>query len=112
MDFYKQHVNELLTLQSSDVNEDIGTDQPDPEMYFNHVMANRALDGLVHLVFPPCLFTYADGNSGLVQNFIVLDSSAKKAWLFNMELQNYCLEQASRKFISETKQNIVFRIAN
>ena len=78
MDFYKQRENELSTLQSSDTNEDVGIDQPDSETYVNCIEANRTLDGLVSVVFPPQLFTYADGDSGLVHNFIVLDLSAKR----------------------------------
>ena len=66
MDFYRQQANELLSLQSSEVNGDIGGDQPDPETYFNCVVENGTLDGLASVVFPPCSFTYLDSGNGLV----------------------------------------------
>ena len=41
-----------MSSQSSEANQDIGSDQPDPEMYFNRVMRNGTLDGIVSVVFP------------------------------------------------------------
>ena len=72
MDFYKQHANDLLTLQSNEAHEDIGIEQPDPKMYFNHAVPNRTLDGPVSVAFPSRSFTYADRDFGLVRDFIVL----------------------------------------
>ena len=94
MDFYKQRANELSTVQSSKANEDKGSDELDPDMYFNHVMENGSLDSVMRILFSPCSFTYSVGGDGLVRSFIVLDELGK-GQLFNMEIQNYNLQHCS-----------------
>ena len=108
MDFSEQHANGLSNHQSSEANEDIGTDQPDPVTYSNRAVVTRTLDCLVSVVFLPRSVMYADGLSGLVQNFFCVGLIDIKTRLFNIELQNYRLKQTSNEFISETKQDFSF----